>query len=103
MHAGKFCCWWWFGGTDLLCSFSLWQHLTLCNVQKCLPKKLQFAIATQDGSGTVEFWYGDSFKDFFFFLQKARDAREIGTAFAQTFMFQVMYVNRALNIDWSLI
>lgn len=38
-----------------------------------------------------------------FFFQKARDAREIGTAFAQTFMFQVMYVNHFVNIDWSLI
>ena len=45
-------------------------------------------------------------KNLFFFpppFQKARDAREIATAFAQTFLFQVMYVNRAVNIDWSLI
>jgi hypothetical protein len=47
-------------------------------------KKLQIVIAAQDGSGTVEFWYGDAFKETYFFFQKARDAREIGTAFAQT-------------------
>ena len=51
----------------------------------------------------IQFWCGDFFKEtFFFFSQKARAAREIGSAFAQTFMFQVMYVSYAVNIDWSL-
>jgi len=50
-------------GCDLLCSFSLRQHITLYNVQKCLMKKLLFVIATRDGIGTVEFWYGDSCKE----------------------------------------
>jgi len=27
-------------------------------------------VATQDGSGTVEFWYGDSFKRNIFFFKK---------------------------------
>jgi hypothetical protein len=52
------CFWWWFGGNDMFCGFSLWQHLTLYNVQKCLRKKLLIVLATHDGSGTVEFGYG---------------------------------------------
>jgi hypothetical protein len=35
------------------------------------------------------------------YFQKAGDARETGTAFAQTFMFQVMYVNCALIGHYS--
>lgn len=58
------------GLTECSVVFSLWQHLALCSVQKCSRRKLQIVTATQDGGGSVEFWYKHSFKEAFILKRK---------------------------------